>query len=146
MKKLVCLSILALFSYGLTACKSSQNTDSSTPKQTENSSTVDSSNQTENVKTVFTGVIQENAESSDTDSVQVFLKEVKPVEDQEDIVKSFKSDGVILNIPQEVLTVSKEELTKGKTLKVTLQGIPVMTMSIPPQLPGRTIEQIELVE
>lgn len=100
----------------------------------------------EQVKTVFSGVLTGDAkEVPEQKAVQIFLKEVKAIEDQENIVKSFEGDGVILNTPTELLKeLPTSELVKGTQVEVTLKGLPIMTMSIPPQIPGNSIVAIEI--
>ena len=54
---------------------------------------------------------------------------------------------MILHAPQESFEGQEvSELTKGTTVQVTLSGLPVMTMSIPPQVPGNSIKTVEIVQ
>lgn len=151
MKKLVCLAGLLLCVGGLTACNKQEDgtlaTTASTSacfdcfEGTKTSSTIPDG-EVANVKTVFTGVLQEDAKAGTGDTITLFIKEVTAVEDPEDIVKSFQNDGVILHPAADKASLDWKQ---GQQIKVTVAGLPIMTMSIPPQLPGNSVDQVELV-
>lgn len=134
----------------LTACgnqgNSAANGETGTSKTSEQTSSVSNSTSETETAAIFTGVIQEDAIAGSDDTFSLFLKEVAAVEDDDQVVQSFQNDGVILHVPVEAYSGDLEELTEGATVQVTLQGIPIMTMSIPPQIPGNSIQKVELVE
>ncbi|WP_430612446.1 hypothetical protein [Enterococcus sp. DIV0876] len=138
---LVAAIILAACGQGTSTASSSDTTITSTTDATMVSSTT----QEEASETIFTGTIQEDASTGNDDTIQVFLKEVESVQDDDDIVKSFQSDGVILHVPVAAFDGEVTELAKGSKVQVTLQGLPIMTMSIPPQIPGNSIKQLTIV-
>ena len=129
MKKLTILG-LALTTLLLASCGSPSDNDSMSETTKNDESTTNSTVESE-ATTIFTGVLQENIEA---------------VDDQETIVPNFQTDGVILHAPQESFEGQVSELTKGTTVQVTLSGLPVMTMSIPPQVPGNSIKTVEIVQ
>ncbi|WP_122645082.1 membrane lipoprotein lipid attachment site-containing protein [Enterococcus mediterraneensis] len=114
----------------------STNATEQTTKETETKSTQQAG---ETMQTIFTGKI-ESVDQHFEDSVSVLLKKVEAVEDSENIVPNFH-DGVILNLPAE----KAESLEKGMTIQAEMNGLPIMTMSIPPQVPGENIT-ITIVE
>ncbi|MGM0215128.1 hypothetical protein [Enterococcus sp. AZ109] len=123
----------------------------SNPAEDPTSSVTDvsSTNQTmekTTMRTIFTGEIT-NSIISDADSaiLQLTLQSIQKIADPEDIVPAFETNGVILNVPIEKLSSKPETLTTGNTVNCTLKGLPVMTMSIPPQIPGNSIEKVELL-
>lgn len=74
----------------------------------------------------------------------IFLEEIKAIEDPEGIVNIFQDMGVGMTIDTEHIDLN--DWKKGKEVEVVLTGIPVMTMSIPPQLAGNSIKSVELVQ
>lgn len=122
----------------------------SRPAEDQTSATsASSTNQTTEEKameTVFTGEITQSV-ISETDSsiLQLTLQSVQAITDSENIVPAFETDGVVLNVPIEKLSTEPDALTVGSTVTCTLKGLPIMTMSIPPQIPGNSIEKVELV-
>lgn len=100
------------------------------------------------IKTVFTASIKEDLTYvSDSDYYKLWVENPEAVTDPENILKSFQADGVVLNLsPEQVPEEVKDQLVVGNHVKVELAGIPIMTMSLPPQLPGRSILQITLVD
>lgn len=74
----------------------------------------------------------------------IFLEEIKAIEDPEGIVNNFQDMGVGMTIDTEHIDLN--DWKNGKEVEVVLTGIPVMTMSIPPQLAGISIKSVELVQ
>lgn len=144
MKKLTILG-LALTTLLLASCGSPSDNDSMSETTKNDGSTTNSTVESE-ATTIFTGVLQENATAGDNETIQIFLNDIEAVDDQETIVPNFQTDGVILHAPQESFEGQVSELTKGTTVQVTLSGLPVMTMSIPPQVPGNSIKTVEIVQ
>lgn len=148
MKKLTILG-LALTALLLASC-GSQSDNHSTNETTKNDESTTNSTTNSTVEsqatTIFTGVLQENATAGDNETIQIFLNDIEAVDDQETIVPNFQTDGVILHAPQKSFEGQISELTKGTTVQVTLTGLPVMTMSIPPQVPGNSIKTVEIVQ
>lgn len=149
MKKLVILTSVILGMGIFSGCSSNPATkesSSSTPATSE-TATKDSSKSTDSevkeVKTIFTGVMQAEGSSEETDHQRIFLKEVAAVEDPEKIVNSFTNDGVVLLVTKEKVPA---DLKAGDKVQVTLTGLPIMTMSIPPQLPGQAISEVTIVK
>lgn len=141
MKKLLQASVL-LFAVGLlTAC--------STPEASkENESTIesvsqDSTTEEEEVVTTFTATVESVTQLEDKDaSTQILLKEVKAVNDPEEATISFQ-EGVALNVDATMLDF---EVKEGDKVKVSLHHPAVMTMSLPPQIPGNSIISVEQVK
>ena len=144
MKKLTILGLALTATVLLASCGSQS--DSGTSKTTKNSESTANSTVESEATTIFTGVLQENAKAGDNETIQLFLNDIEAVDDQETIVPNFQTDGVILHAPQESFDGEVSDLTKGKTVQVTLTGLPVMTMSIPPQVPGNSIKTVEILQ
>lgn len=100
------------------------------------------------IETVFTATIKEDLTYvKDNDYYKLWVENPVAVTDQENILKSFQSEGVVLNLsPEQVPQDIQEQLTTGEQVEVKLVGIPIMTMSIPPQLPGRSIIEVSLAD
>lgn len=143
-------TLLFLISISLAGCgaQSTSSTGSSTTENIAVSSTTAASETTEDeamMETSFTGVIQETPETSGQDPISIYLKDVQSLQDDEDIVASFESDGVILHVPAEAFTSDLTDFIEGAKVEVHLQGVPVMTMSIPPQIPGNSIKSVTVL-
>ncbi|OTN76316.1 hypothetical protein A5886_001393 [Enterococcus sp. 8G7_MSG3316] len=149
MKKMTTAGVAFAAALILAACGQGSGTAASTElsasESTTQSTTASSADQEEASETIFKGTIQEDAATGSDDTIQVFLKDVEAVADDDDMVKNFQNDGVILHVPIAAFDGEVTELAKGTTVEVTLQGLPIMTMSIPPQIPGNSIKQVTIV-
>ncbi|KAF1298677.1 hypothetical protein BAU15_11160 [Enterococcus sp. JM4C] len=98
------------------------------------------------VRSKFTATLSEDATQSEKDSEQIrlILSEVNAEEDPENILPMLSNDGVILNVKKDQLgeDTSIEVLKKGSKITFVLKGIPMMTMSLPPQVAGNSVEQV----
>lgn len=139
MKRIVsCLTLATTFLL-LTACGNQSTNDEQTAETTSNSLAQDQS--------VFTGTVEEVAESEDEDQiVRVKLVDVKAKIDPENIGTSFENDGVILNAPADKIKPNMDALSEGSEVELTLAKTPVMTMSLPPQIPGNSIIQVLAIQ
>jgi hypothetical protein len=108
-----------------------------TPAKISHSSTEEQS--------VFQGDIESITESDET-TIQIKVVNVKEIEDPENIGTSFSNDGVTLNASNEQLEGGKEAFQKGDQVEFILTEKPMMTMSIPPQIPGHSIIKISVIE
>lgn len=138
----------------LGACTSNQ--EKSTKESSETSmssqqqeSTDDSSKSNEEESSIFTGTLLEDAVKNDTvdESIRLVLDDVEAVKDPEEILNSLKNDGVILNVSEDQFSegTTEENLKKGDQVQFTLTDVPIMTMSIPPQIPGASIVKVEKI-
>ncbi|MEG0293304.1 hypothetical protein [Enterococcus sp.] len=147
MKKIFTPAVLLLTVFALGACASNGNNNSSSDslKETTATETVETDS-TEAQEMVFTATVVSVTELGTSDpSIQILLEEPVAVTDTEDSIGSFQN-GVALNVDPTTLTMDVEELAVGSELKVTLAQPAVMTMSIPPQVPGNSIISIELIK
>ena len=53
---------------------------------------------------------------------------------------------ITLNVSNDQLVGGKESFQKGDEIKFTLKEKPIMTMSIPPQIPGNSIVEVRVIE
>ncbi|GCF93384.1 hypothetical protein NRIC_12750 [Enterococcus florum] len=98
------------------------------------------------MSTIFIGELaKQPTEQDDQDTLQLYLKKITKVEDPESVLSSFHTNGVLLNVPKEQLAFSIDQFTPGIKLRCTLSAVPIMTMSIPPQIPGNSIKSVEFV-
>lgn len=139
MKRIVsCLTLATTFLL-LTACGNQSTNDEQTAETTSNSLAQDQS--------VFTGTVEEVTESDDEDQIiRVKLVDVKAKIDPENIGTSFANDGVILNAPTDKIKPNGDALSEGTEVELTLAKKPVMTMSLPPQIPGNSIIQVLAIQ
>lgn len=123
----------------------------STEQSTSESTSETSSESTAEVSeaSVFTGTLSEDASAIENDgSIRIPLNGIEAVSDPEEMLPSFQTNGVILNAQEAQLSdgLTVEQLKAGDKVRFTLAGLPIMTMSIPPQVPGNSITLIEKVE
>jgi len=117
---------------------------------TDTESTVESTNsmsttREEEIVTIFTARIESVMELETHESaVQILLIDVEAVQDSENATTSF-NDGVAINVDPATLDFNFNDLKAGDKLKVSLDHPAIMTMSIPPQIPGNSILSVELV-
>ena len=118
---------------------------------TDTESTVESTNsmsttKEEEIVTIFTATVESVTELETHESaVQIFLTDVEAVQDSENATTSF-NDGVAINVDPATLDFNFNDLKAGDKLKVSLDHPAIMTMSIPPQIPGNSILSVELVK
>lgn len=118
---------------------------------TDTESTVESTNsmsttREEEIVTIFTARIESVMELETHESaVQILLIDVEAVQDSENATTSF-NDGVTINVDPATLDFNFNDLKAGDKLKVSLDHPAIMTMSIPPQIPGNSILSVELVK
>ena len=118
---------------------------------TDTESTVESTNsmsttREEEIVTIFTARIESVTELETHESaVQILLIDVEAVQDSENATTSF-NDGVTINVDPATLDFNFNDLKAGDKLKVSLDHPAIMTMSIPPQIPGNSILSVELVK
>lgn len=148
---MILLLTTSLFILG--ACGSnSKTTEKAEVSKVTNSSTNSSEGkikEKEMKTSIFSGTLAEDAKMNDDDSktVRLVLEKVEAVDDPEKIIGMMETDGVILNAPKEVFPkgLDENQLLKGDTIQFSLQGLSIMTMSIPPQIPGNSITSIEKI-
>ena len=100
----------------------------------------------EEIVTIFTARIESVMELETHESaVQILLIDVEAVQDSENATTSF-NDGVAINVDPATLDFNFNDLKAGDKLKVSLDHPAIMTMSIPPQIPGNSILSVELVK
>ena len=118
---------------------------------TDTESTVESTNsmsttKEEEIVTIFTATVESVTELETQESaVQILLTDVEAVQDSENATTSF-NDGVAINVDPATLDFNFNDLKAGDKLKVSLDHPAIMTMSIPPQIPGNSILSVELVK
>ena len=150
MKKITTPTVLLLSMFILGACGSNEGGSSSSSKVNE-TTTVESSETSEMSTTeagqmVFTATVVSVTDlETSNPAIQILLEDPVAVEDSEESIGSFQN-GVALNVDPETLEMTVEELEVGSQLKVTLAQPAIMTMSIPPQVPGNSIISIELIK
>lgn len=148
MKKSAILLSAALTLLIFTACGFSNLKESrKTSAQVSSESTSQTSNEQGMAQSVFLATLSEDAEKNDTSdqSVRLVLNDVKAEQDPEKIIDSFKNDGVILNVGEDQLAsgTTVDTLKKGDQVRFKLTSRAVMTMSIPPQIPGNSVVEVE---
>jgi hypothetical protein len=100
----------------------------------------------EQATTVFTGVIRNEEQVTDANgNALVFLENIKAVTDPEQLVPGLATEGVGIQVSSKQAG-DWAQWTKGATVQVTLADVPVMTRSLPPQIPGQSIKAVELVK
>ncbi|MGM0217467.1 hypothetical protein [Enterococcus sp. AZ126] len=154
MKK-IAIAVLTVFTLiSLGACAQNKKDSSKGSEETAMSSQKDqvidetlNTKDKDETQSIFTAVLVEDATKNETvdKSIRFVLKDVEVVEDPEKIINMMKNDGVILNVPKEQLAdgLTESEFKAGDTIQFTLAGLPAMTMSIPPQVAGNSVVNVE---
>lgn len=133
--------------------KQSKNSESSQLETAleSSTSTVDSKEKANEGETsIFTGILTEDASLSDGEdkTIRLVLNNIEAVEDPDEMEKTMKNDGVVLNISEDQLAsgITEKELKKDDTVQFSLNSMPVMTMSLPPQIPGMSVKSVEKID
>ncbi|MBF8808104.1 MAG: hypothetical protein IC227_07005 [Enterococcus lacertideformus] len=108
-------------------------------------STVKASDSMIKGQSIFQGEIENITEAVES-TVHIKVVNIQEIEDPENIGTSFENDGVTLNATIEQLYGGKEVFHKGDQVQFILTDKPVMTMSIPPQIPGNSIIEVSVVK
>lgn len=97
-------------------------------------------------ETVWHAVVKEDATKSQ-ETVMVMIEQIDPIQDSEEIFKMVGEQGVQLNISEDQLKdgLTVDELKKGESVSVTLSETPIMTNSLPPQIPGNSVVTVSKV-
>lgn len=97
-------------------------------------------------ETVWHAVVKEDATKSQ-ETVMVMIEQIDPIQDSEEIFKMVGEQGVQLNISEDQLKdgLTVDELKKGESVSVTLSETPIMTNSLPPQIPGNSVVAVSKV-
>lgn len=137
---------LILFSVMLLGACTTTNTESTKSELMVESTNSMSTTREEEIVTIFTARIESVMELETHESaVQILLIDVEAVQDSENATTSF-NDGVAINVDPATLDFNFNDLKAGDKLKVSLDHPAIMTMSIPPQIPGNSILSVELVK
>lgn len=137
---------LILFSVMLLGACTTTDTDSTKSELMVESTNSMSTTREEEIVTIFTARIKSVMELETHESaVQILLIDVEAVQDSENATTSF-NDGVAINVDPATLDFNFNDLKAGDKLKVSLDHPAIMTMSIPPQIPGNSILSVELVK
>ena len=145
MKKIMNGSLI-LFSVMLLGACTTTDTDLTKSELMVESTNSMSTTREEEIVTIFTARIESVMELETHESaVQILLIDVEAVQDSENATTSF-NDGVAINVDPATLDFNFNDLKAGDKLKVSLDHPAIMTMSIPPQIPGNSILSVELVK
>lgn len=137
---------LILFSEMLLGACTTTDTDSTKSELMVESTNSMSTTREEEIVTIFTARIESVMELETHESaVQILLIDVEAVQDSENTTTSF-NDGVAINVDPATLDFNFNDLKASDKLKVSLDHPAIMTMSIPPQIPGNSILSVELVK
>ena len=144
MKILFSTMIVAGLLFTLTGCGNEDPSKASIDSISAETSTEVSNSATQG-QSIFNGEIESISEPDDS-TIQIKVINVKEIKDSENIGSSFTNDGVILNVSDEQLKDGKEAFEKGDQIEIVLVENSIMTMSIPPQIPGNSIVEIARIE
>ncbi|UQF11974.1 hypothetical protein [Vagococcus lutrae] len=139
MKKIMIGTTLLLGTLFLVAC---QNKTEDVSEATEES-IVETQTSSE---TVWHATVKEDATKSQ-ETIMVMIEQIDPIQDSEEIFKMVGEQGVQLNISEDQLKggLTVDELKKGESVSVTLSETPIMTNSLPPQIPGNSVVAVSKV-
>ncbi|MFB8507259.1 LptM family lipoprotein [Enterococcus durans] len=144
MKILFSTMIAAGLLFTLTGCGNEDSSKASIDSISAETS-MEVSNSATQGQSIFNGEIESISEPDDS-TIQIKVINVKEIKDPENIGSSFTNDGVILNASEEQLKDGKEAFEKGDQIEIVLVENSIITMSIPPQIPGNSIVEIARIE
>ncbi|MDT0368800.1 hypothetical protein [Enterococcus faecium] len=137
------ISVVGLF-FLLAGCGSADSNTGSVDSIDAGQTVKTSSTKTER-QSIFVGTIESITQvEAEEETLQLKLVDVMAKEDPANMGTSFSNDGVILNPTAEKISVDINELKIGDKVQFTLVEMPIMTMSIPPQVPGDSIIDVSL--
>ncbi|EGP5556403.1 hypothetical protein [Enterococcus faecium] len=136
------ISVVGLF-FLLAGCGSADSNTGSVDSIDAGQTVKTSSTKTEG-QSIFVGTIESITQVEEEETLQLKLVDVMAKEDPANMGTSFSNDGVILNATAEKISVDINELKIGDKVQFTLVEMPIMTMSIPPQVPGDSIIDVSL--
>ena len=136
------ISVVGLF-FLLAGCGSADSNTGSVDSIDAGQTVKTSSTKTEG-QSIFVGTIESINQVEAEETLQLKLVDVMAKEDPANMGTSFSNDGVILNATAEKISVDINELKIGDKVQFTLVEMPIMTMSIPPQVPGDSIIDVSL--
>ncbi|EGP5009509.1 hypothetical protein E5935_000012 [Enterococcus faecium] len=136
------ISVVGLF-FLLAGCGSADSNTGSVDSIDAGQTVKTSSTKTEG-QSIFVGTIESITQVEAEETLQLKLVDVMAKEDPANMGTSFSNDGVILNATAEKISVDINELKIGDKVQFTLVEMPIMTMSIPPQVPGDSIIDVSL--
>ncbi|WP_314059967.1 hypothetical protein [uncultured Vagococcus sp.] len=145
-RKVWLISALALAVISLAACgtKDKETVNSSEASSVKESSVASSESSEAMKQSVIKGVLKEDV-TVDGDKVSFFMTEVEGVSDLNEIAKGIGEEGVILNAESKEVDgeFKADDFKAGQAIEVTLDANPIMTRSLPPQIPGASIISIK---
>ncbi|HIY58336.1 MAG TPA: hypothetical protein H9829_09120 [Candidatus Tetragenococcus pullicola] len=129
----------------LSACSATNDTNdtSETTLPEETASISSETESSQEAPATFTATVTSLTEEEQ--EMQLYLENVEAIDDPDNITASFETEGVIFNLSGDE-SDELSELEQGMKVQVTLKGLPIMTMSIPPQVPGQYIEELKIIE
>lgn len=139
MKKIRLVLFLSIALLALTACKQ---TIKESPKET-------SSSETKKESIVYTAIVKEDGVA---EHGSVLVKDITPVDSKNTIPPVLTNDVILITDGTNLINEKTKEkvdmidVKSGMTVKITLAKEPISTMSLPPQIPGKDVYQIAVVE
>lgn len=153
MKKISVITILLGALLFLSACGSNEKMASKSGETSQASTTsemMESTSKMDKKLSVFTGSLVEDTTQNEDEgkTIRLVLEKIEAVEDPDQVINTMKADGVVLNVTTDLFADGLDEtkLVAGDKIRFTLTGLPIMTMSIPPQIPGNSISLVEKLE
>ena len=154
MKKIVMSSMLVTSVFIISGCSSNVNGASTlnsgqTTKKTGEiaSTTVREDGKDKNTNPVFEGRLSSDPVTN-KETVILSFESVDVVHDPDSLHDILDSNGVILNVDKKLFdnTSHCEKMRDGVRVEFTLTKTPALTFSIPPQVPGDSIESLKVLD
>lgn len=150
MKKIVVSSVLISSVFVISGCSSGVSTTASAGQTTKRTGEIASSTVSESSQEsspIFEGRLTTDP-VVDNDTVILSFESVDVVCDPDSIHDVLDSNGVVLNVDKKVFnnTKNKEKMKHGVSVEFTLTKTPALTFSIPPQVPGDSIESLQVLD
>lgn len=154
MKKIVMSSMLLTSVFIISGCSSnvngagSTNSGQTTKKTGEIASTTEKEMGKDNESNpIFEGSLSSNPVTN-KDTVVLSFESVDVVNDPDSIHDILDSNGVILNVDKNLFkkTPNSDKIKDGVKIEFTLTKSPALTFSIPPQVPGNSIESLRVLD
>ncbi|MCO6017850.1 MULTISPECIES: hypothetical protein [Carnobacterium] len=115
----------------------------------ESSKTESSKKETKNESIVYTAIVKEDGVA---ERGGILVKDITPVDSKNTTPPVLTNDVILITDGTNLLNAKTKEkvdmidVKTGMTVKVTLAKEPISTMSLPPQIPGKDVYEIAVVE
>lgn len=147
MKKYILAAMLSIFGLAIVGCGQTSNNEAESSSEATSSSKKEEKKEEEKEQVKYKGIVKEDGLKEEQ---QIVLSSLKQTKESDNPVYFDEVILLVEGVPILDEKTSKkrlvEDIKAGTTITVFLVPEPIMTMSIPPQIPGNSIVEILINE